>query len=71
LLEVANHDRAMPREFIEPSGMYPSQAFLDYARPLIQGEVGIPMEDGLPKYPRLERHLVDKQCLLREVPVGS
>jgi 6-phosphofructokinase 1 len=71
LLEVASHERPMPREFLNESGFFPSQAFLDYARPLIQGEVEVPFEDGLPRFVRLDRVMVDKQCLLREVPVGS
>ncbi|MSR65470.1 MAG: 6-phosphofructokinase [Verrucomicrobiae bacterium] len=70
LLEVATVERPMPREYFNESGFYPSQAFLDWARPLIQGEVAVPFENGLPKFVRLERHAVDKTCLLREVPAG-
>jgi len=71
LLEVASGERPMPREFFNDTGFYPSEAFLDYARPLIRGEVEVPFENGLPRYARLDRVVVDKVCLLREVPVGS
>lgn len=71
LLDVANGQKTVPREWFDESGILPNQSFIDYARPLIQGEVEVPFEDGLPKYVRLDRVVVDKKCLLREVPVGS
>lgn len=71
LLEVAEGHRPVPREWFDEGGVLPNQTFIDYLRPLIQGEVEAPRENGLPRYVRLERHGVDKQCLLREVPAGS
>lgn len=46
LEKVAGRERAMPREFMNPEGNYPSAAFRDYALPLV-GEC-------LPRYLRLE-----------------
>ena len=35
LSEVANHERPMPDEFIDESGMDITKAFLKYAQPLV------------------------------------
>lgn len=48
--EVANHEKMLPPEFMNEAGNYPTQAFLDYARPLI-GELQ-------PSYVRLAKHFV-------------
>jgi 6-phosphofructokinase 1 len=53
LSAVANRERRLPREWIDAQGNHVVPAFLDYARPLIQGEVKIPLEGGLPVYTRL------------------
>lgn len=57
---VANEEKLIPREWLNDAGNDVTQEFLDYARPLIQGEVPTPTENGLPRYARL-----------REVPVGK
>ena len=36
------------------------QEFIDYALPLIQGDPGLPFEDGLPKFAKLKKVLVKK-----------
>ena len=38
----------------------PNEKFVAYARPLIEGEVKVPSEGGLPKYVVLEKSLVEK-----------
>ncbi len=58
LAEVANRERAMPREFIARDGMHITQACRRYLSPLIQGENVPPFRSGLPA--RLE---------LKNVPV--
>jgi len=59
-LEVsANQEKKIPREWLNEAGNDVTHDFLDYARPLIQGEVPTPIVDGLPRYARL-----------REVEVG-
>ncbi len=57
---VANEEKLIPREWLNEAGNDVTQSFLDYARPLIQGEVPTPIQDGLPRYARL-----------RGVPVGK
>ncbi|MCX6898393.1 MAG: 6-phosphofructokinase [Verrucomicrobia bacterium] len=62
LAEIANNEKLLPRDWINERGTLPNEKFIEYARPLIQGEVTSPMEGGLPKYVRLEKHLVEKKC---------
>ena len=45
---VCNQEKLVPLEWITKDGTDVSEAFLTYARPLIQGESRPPMEDGLP-----------------------
>ncbi|MCX7788557.1 MAG: 6-phosphofructokinase [Spirochaetes bacterium] len=54
LSAVANVDRYVPRNFIDTEGFFPSEEFLQYVKPLIQGEVPIRMKDGFPYYPNLQ-----------------
>jgi 6-phosphofructokinase 1 len=60
--DVANGEKKVPREWINTAGNLPTQPFLDYARPLIQGEVPIQIRDGLPVYARLKGILAEKKC---------
>lgn len=46
--QVACRERALPREFINSDGNYPTPAFFEYAGPLIG--------DGLPDYPSLSSY---------------
>ncbi len=55
---VANGEKAFPREWISPDGFFVTEAFLRYARPLIQGEVTPVIEDGIPRFFRFKRHFV-------------
>ncbi len=55
LVEVANVEKPLPREWINSAGNGLLSAYADYALPLIQGEVNIPMENGLPKFANLKR----------------
>jgi len=52
LEEVAVHAKPMPDQFIAPEGNYPSEAFLDYVRPLV---------GPLPRYSRLSFHTTTKK----------
>jgi len=40
----------VPKEWITQNGTYVSQEFIDYARPLIIGELTPFMVDGLPRH---------------------
>jgi len=62
LAAIANNEKKLPREWINEGGTLPNEKFIEYARPLIQGEVNPPFEGGLPKYVRLEKHPVEKKC---------
>ena len=49
------------KAFIGLYGLGVNEKFIEYARPLIQGEVKVPIEDGLPKYVVLEKSMVEKK----------
>jgi 6-phosphofructokinase len=55
LIEVANFEKKVPREWINEAGNGVLQAFIDYALPLIQGETELPKEDGLPRFANLKK----------------
>ena len=55
---VANFEKKVPRAWINAAGNNVTQDFIDYALPLIQGEVHIPQEHALPRYARLKKVLV-------------
>ncbi len=48
--KVANEEKTVPDEYINEAGNGVTEAFLQYARPLIQGELYPIMEHGLPKH---------------------
>lgn len=50
LNKVSNVEKKLPQEWIAKSGTFVTNDFIRYARPLIRGEVVIPMQDGLPDY---------------------
>lgn len=61
LEEIANVEHFLPREWITEDGFLPNEKFINYARPLIEGEVQPPMFDGLPKYVKLDAIRVEKK----------
>lgn len=48
--QVANLISSMPPEMINSQGNDVSPAFFDYILPLIQGEVPVEYENGIPKH---------------------
>lgn len=48
--QVCNQEKPVPKEWITGNSNDISSTFIDYAAPLIQGEVVHPMENGVPKY---------------------
>lgn len=48
--QICNQEKTVPPEWIANNGSDIEKAFIEYARPLIQGEVKVPTEDGLPKF---------------------
>ncbi len=59
--DIANVEHTVPRDWMSEDGFLPNERFIEYARPLIQGEVKVPVEGGLPKYVVLERSPVEKK----------
>ena len=45
--KVANFEKSVPHDMISPDGMGVTQKFIDYAKPLIYGELPIIYKDGL------------------------
>ena len=43
-------------------GNFPTAEFLDYARPLIEGEVELPMAGGLPIFMRFRKEWLPRKC---------
>lgn len=60
LSEIANGVKKLPREWINEDGVSMNFQFLRYAQPLIQGEVAVPYDNGLPAFAHLEKRRVDK-----------
>jgi 6-phosphofructokinase 1 len=61
LADIANVEHFIPRDWISEDGFIPNEKFMEYARPLIEGEIKIPVEGGLPKYVSLEKSKVEKK----------
>lgn len=59
LNSVANTEKRVPREWINPEGNFVNKQFIEYALPLIQGESQIAIEDGLPRFARLKKVLAE------------
>ncbi len=47
---VANLEKTVPAEWITEDGTYVTEEFINYVRPLIQGEMSHIMVNGLPRY---------------------
>jgi ATP-dependent phosphofructokinase / diphosphate-dependent phosphofructokinase len=58
--DIANVEHFIPREWISEDGFLPNDKFIEYARPLVEGEVKFPIEGGLPKYVVLEKTKIEK-----------
>jgi 6-phosphofructokinase 1 len=61
LSEIANGVKAFPRNWINDDGVSVNQNFVRYASPLIQGEVQVPFEKGLPQFVKLSSVRVGKK----------
>ena len=57
LMEVANVEKKIPREWINEAGNYVNHQFIEYALPLIQGEPDLPKQESLPRFARLKKIL--------------
>ncbi|MBQ6539523.1 MAG: 6-phosphofructokinase [Oscillospiraceae bacterium] len=57
LTSVANYEKKLPLEWINEAQNGITADFIDYALPLIQGEPDRPLENGLPRFARLNKVL--------------
>lgn len=57
LMEVANVEKNIPREWINEDGTGVTHRFIEYALPLIQGEPDLPKQDSLPRFAKLKKVL--------------
>ncbi len=60
LSDIANGVKKLPREWINEDSVSMNFQFLRYAQPLVQGEVTLPYDSGIPVYARLDKVRVDK-----------
>ncbi len=58
---AANAEKKIPMEWINKEGNGVNKQFVDYALPLIQGEISYPLEDGLPRFARLKKVYATKK----------
>lgn len=58
--DIAGNTKKLPREWINEDGVSMNFQFYRYATPLIQGEVAVPFENGLPVYVRLAKEPVGR-----------
>lgn len=59
--DIANVEHFVPREWISEDGLMVNEKFVEYAAPLIEGEVKVTIEGGLPKFAQFDRVRVEKQ----------
>lgn len=48
--KIANGEKLVPRDWITKDGTYVTEAFIDYVRPLIQGDYPSVMVNGIPRH---------------------
>lgn len=48
--KIANDEKLVPREWVTEDGSYVTDEFVNYVRPLIQGDVSPVMVDGIPRH---------------------
>ncbi len=48
--QIANNEKVVPREWVNEEGDYVTQEFIDYVKPLIQGDYAPFMVNGLPQH---------------------
>ncbi len=62
LEKVANSERFLPNSWIDKNGIDVTDDFIKYAQPLIQGGwPDIKIENGLQRFARIQRKLIDKK----------
>lgn len=57
---VANDEKKVPLDWLNESKNGLNEKFIEYALPLIQGDMKAPLEDGLPRFAKLKKVMVTK-----------
>jgi 6-phosphofructokinase 1 len=60
LNDIANAVHLIPRDWISEDGFLPNEKFIEYCRPIIEGEPKLTFEGGIPRYTVLDKVPVDK-----------
>ncbi len=55
LEDVANYEHKIPRAWINKDGNGVTEDFIRYCAPLVEGETGMAIEDGLPRFCKLKK----------------
>ena len=63
--DIANVEHFVPRDWISEDGFTPNETFIEYARPLVAGQLKLPTENGLPKFVTLDKNPVEKKLAPR------
>ncbi len=63
--DIANVEHLIPRDWISEDGFLPNEKFVEYARPLLEGEVKVPMENGLPVFAVLDKKRIERKLQRR------
>lgn len=61
LLEAANTEKTVPLSWIKDDNTGLTDEYVQYALPLIQGDMKAPLEEGLPRFAKLNKILVEKK----------
>jgi 6-phosphofructokinase 1 len=57
--DIAKFTQSMPDRYITEDGTFVTDEFIEYAKPLIQGEQPVEYVNGLPVYAKLKKELVE------------
>ncbi|MFT4690655.1 MAG: 6-phosphofructokinase [Verrucomicrobiia bacterium] len=61
LNEIANVEHCIPRDWISEDGWLPNEKFIEFAKPLIEGDLKVAEKGGLPSYVHLAKEPVEKK----------
>ena len=61
LKEVANNIKSIPQNWINEDGVSLNFQYLKYALPLVQGELPITYENGVPKFVHIDKYRIGKK----------
>ena len=61
LIKVAAKVKEMPKTFINESGNHITEDYINYVLPLIQGESNLQYENGLPRFAKLRKIIINKK----------